>query len=764
MPRSSHLAPPALVLALAALVAVLVARAPLAHAGELRGVVVDPAGAPVAGAQVVIDGVELVTAEDGSFVLPDGPDRADDVLVVADGYELLLTRLRAGRPARLVLTPGAGARGVEVVALEAAAPFVDQPVTYDLGAEAIRAVPGAGNDALKALQSLPGVARIPFGLGGLVLRGKSPRSTNVFLDGIEVPLLYHFGGLASFFPTAMIDGLELSPGGFSVRWGRAAGGVVEIRSRPARIDRWRVGSEVSLVDAQVRGEGPVAGGGLSVGLRRSYVDAVLAAAAPELTLAPRYLDGQLRWDRGSETSPGGRWTALVFGSDDLLTFTQDADAMSGDDGLDLDYRSRFARAALTWERQRGPWRYRATPSLGADEVALTADGQGITRTTIPLALRADAQRTVRDGWLAAGVDLVSARNGYDIYNEPPAMPGAGEPDELVRRRGARWATDAGAWTEAFYRVDGGALGLRPGLRLDYLGLSEQWVVDPRLTVSHELPRDVTLVTSVGRYHEPPVAADLDPAFGNQDLKASSSWQTSVGVTAPLPASSSVGVTAFWDRSRDLPVDAVTGATAQAAGGPQGGGAAAASRELTEEQFGSYSYRENTGLGRTRGVEVLVRKRSGRWSGWLAYTLSRAERRADPRLDPTWRPYVLDQPHVLTALATVPLGHWQLGARVRYASGNPITPVAATYFDTDRQDYRPVDGPILSERLPAFFQLDLRVDRVWRRPWGQLKLFLDVQNATNRLNPEGVRYNFDYSRRDYTRGLPFFPSLGLEYVP
>jgi len=38
----------------------------------------------------------------------------------------------------------------------------------------------------------------------------------------------------------------------------------------------------------------------------------------------------------------------------------------------------------------------------------------------------------------------------------------------------------------------------------------------------------------------------------------------------------------------------------------------------------------------------------------------------------------------------------------------------------------------------------------------------VQNVTNRLNAEGVEYNFDYSEIQYIRGLPIFPSIGLEY--
>ncbi len=737
----------------------LLAAPTLAQAGVVRGVVVDVDGAPVVGAKVLVGAAEVATGPDGSFAIDDGGVRTAEAIVIADGFDLLVAPVGGRRAVRLVLTPGDGVSGVEIIELDDEAPPVEEAAPYDLGADAVRTLLGAGNDALKALQSLPGVARIPFGLGGLVLRGKSPRASNVFLDGVEVPLLYHFGGLASFFPTSMLGSMELVPGNASARWGRGQGGVVELTSRVPRIDRWRAGGEVSLIDAQARGEGPLAGGGLAVGVRRSYIDGILAAAAPSLTLAPRYLDGQLRWDRGSPGARTGQWSALLFGSDDLLTFTRDEADASG-----LEYRSRFARAALTWTRSAGPWRFAVAPSVGVDEVAIIVDDSdptGIVRRNLPIALRADAERRFAGGRIAGGVDAVATRSSYDLSNEPPPGPNMAPADPTARRAGAMWASDLGLWTEGSWRFADGRLGIKPAVRVDYFGLSDQWVVDPQITLTQELSDEVTTALAIGRYSQPPAPTDLDPAFGNQDLKASSSLQASFNLAVELPSATSVAVTAYWDRSNDLPVDAVSGATAQATGGALGGGAASASRELTDEQFGSYSYRENVGRGRSSGIELLVRKRLGRVTGWVAYTLSSAERRGDPRLDPTWRKYILDQPHVLTALATMPLGKWQIGARFRFASGNPITPVARTYFDVDRQDYRPVDGELLSQRLPAFTQLDVRIDRTWKRPWGTTKLFLDVQNVTNRLNPEGVSYNFDYTERKYTRGLPVFPSLGVE---
>ncbi|MEM9488110.1 MAG: TonB-dependent receptor plug domain-containing protein, partial [Myxococcota bacterium] len=641
-------------------------------------------------------------------------------------------------------------------------------------------LPEPGNDALKSLQSLPGVSRVPLGLGGLVLRGSSPRDSNVYLDGIEVPLLYHFGGLASFYPSAMLDSLEMIPGSFGARYGRAQGGIVTLRSRRGRTDRWRVASEVSLIDASVRADGPgPLGGSWSLGLRRSYVDAVLTAALPSdsdlsLTLAPRYYDGQLRYDL--DLGSGDRLAVMLFGSDDRLRFALAPDTPT-DDQNNLSYVSRFARAAIRLSRRDGDFDMSVTPWIGTDESSLRFDDAGITRESIPMGARADITRNFARGYVSGGLDVQGGRFRFDVNNEPPPAPG---PDSggvqstegEVQRTGVVWSTDVAMWLEGLVRVADDAFSIKPGLRLERYGLTDEWVLDPRINLSQKVSRNIELTQAIGLYHQPPVFADLDPVFGNQDLQSSYSVQGSVGARVELPIGAEVAVTGFYEEMYDLPTDVVTSASAASADqSPRSGGIGAISREITSEQFGTYSYQENVGRGRAYGIETLVRGsrgqpgQTGHLLGWVSYTLSRSLRRDDPTRYMDYRPYVLDQTHVLTALGSIAVtDNWQLGARLRYVTGNPYTPVAGTYFDTDIQEYRSLAGEVLSERLPAFFQLDLRLDRRWRQSWGTVSLYLDVQNVTNRVNPEGLSYNYDYTEIDYTRGLPIFPSIGLEYRP
>ncbi|MBA3391680.1 MAG: TonB-dependent receptor [Deltaproteobacteria bacterium] len=722
---------------------------------SLSGSVVDEAtGDPVAGAIVATGSLETTTAADGRFELAGVPSGWIDLVVVADGYEPLVERARRGVPLRLLVVSSGELGDSELITIEEKRELTGQAASYDVGRDVVRTLPGSGNDALKSLQSLPGAARVPFGLGGLVLRGFAPRDTNVFLDGIEVPILYHFGGLASFFPSTMIESMELVSSGYGARYGRGQGGIVDIRSRPGRTDRWAVGGEVSLLDASVRAEGPVGGGNVSLGVRRSFVDAVLAAApAGDLALAPRYLDSQLRWQ-----SRSGKLTGLVFGADDGLALATTTTT--------LDARQSFVRAGLRYTERRDDLQLSVVPWLGFDRSAIIADENQVIRSNVTAAVRATVQRDVPHGFVAAGLDVQSNRYGYKLVADAPALP-TGTMPLSPGVEGSRWSADLGMWTEVLHRFAGDKLAIQPGLRGERFGLTREWALDPRITFRQQPTANVTFAQSIGRYHQPALATSVDYQLPGEPFRASRAWQASAGINV---VSSKLGgditANAFGASLHDLPVDVVSGATPYASpGSAAAGGAAAASRQFTEEQLGSYSYRANRGRGRTYGFETMIRRRVGVAQGWVAYTFARSYRQGDPWALETYAPYVLDQPHVLTALATVPVGpRWRIGARLRYASGNPITPTVGSYMDTGLQEYVPLSGRVLSERLPAFVQLDIRIDRSWKRRWGTLKLFLDVQNVTNRLNPEGVSYNFDYSSKQYTRGLPVFPSFGLEYAP
>lgn len=653
--------------------------------------------------------------------------------------------------AEVEATPKAPTPDDEVIEITDRAPETAEPIQYEMTPEVIRRVPGAGNDALKSLQTMPGVGRVPFGMGGLVLRGTSPRDSNVFIDGIEVPLLYHFGGLASFYPSTLLSSMNLTPGGYSVEFGRGQGGMVELRSASGHRDRWRVASEISMMDASLRADGPAAGGAWNIALRRSYIDALLPlySTDADLTTAPRYWDGQLRYEVPLWTD--ATLALIGFGSDDEIAMRYGLNQAKS-----FQFTTRFARVGARLQQRIGRTSLELIPWIGLDRYFLASTFQTMRSENAPRGGRAKVRTESALGSFSAGIDISAGDFTVASLTEDED----GMVTEIER---AQEYSNGALWAEGLIRAAGGKVHIRPGVRIDHFGLPQTTTVDPRLVLTERVADSLLLKQSIGVFHQPPSVADY--IWGNDMLEPSKSVQLSAGGTLSVGQRAEVTLTGFYSELYDLAVDDPF-ATDDNLNNLETYkiGALASSREFMAKQFGSFSKLANVGRGRVYGAEIIARYVGPRGFAWFAYTYSRSWRQTTIGPDTERRNYVLDQPHVLTALGSLRLGRsWRIGARIRLASGNPITPLEGrTQVDTD--EWEPIFGPDYSERLPAFVQLDARLDRQWKRDWGTISLFLDVQNVTRRANIEGRVYDDDYSGFESTKGLPLFPSFGIEYTP
>lgn len=211
--------------------------------GEIKSAVTD---APIASALVTVRDSqqqtrEAVTGSDGRWSLaelPAGPIHihvSGPGLLPAESNEQLVGGQELSVRLRLVPSspvPQAEAGAVvEVKGVRPAREVTQRTLTRD----EIRHSAGTQGDALLSIQNLPGIARPPPFSGALVVRGSAPDDTRLLVDGTEVPLAYHFGGLSSVVPTELLEQIDFYPGNFGSRYGRAMGGIVEARLRaPAR--------------------------------------------------------------------------------------------------------------------------------------------------------------------------------------------------------------------------------------------------------------------------------------------------------------------------------------------------------------------------------------------------------------------------------------------------------------------------------------------------------------------------------------------------
>lgn len=172
---------------------------------------------------------------------------------------------------------------------------------------------------------------------------------------------------------------------------------------------------------------------------------------------------------------------------------------------------------------------------------------------------------------------------------------------------------------------------------------------------------------------------------------------------------------------------------------------------------------NGGSGTAYGMEALVKKnKTTGWSGWLSASYTRTKRHNDVTGEAF--PYSYDQPLIVNMVYEWNFAkNWTFGAKWRYQSGAPFTPVIGTSTKTDTNGNPllvPTYGAIGSERLPDYHRLDVRFARELLLETWKLSFYLDIINIYAHDNVSGYQYNGDYSSRKKVTQLPFIPAFGI----
>ena len=621
-----------------------------------------------------------------------------------------------------------------------------------ISVQEVRRVPGTFGDPVRVIQSLPGAARPSFGTGTLIIRGANPEDSRVYIDGVEVPLVFHLGGYRSVINGALIESVDYLPGGYDVRYGRGMGGAVDIRTGRDYPKRFNTTIRTDFLDSSVFTRGAVTENvGVAAGARRSYLDVLLPAFLDDdaPTIKPRWYDYQLKVDRlqGGSDELG----LFVFGFQDLLLI-QNPEGFSegseeeGEDGL---------RAVYQTHRIVGRWRHALTdtaelmlqPSFGYDSVSFGLGTLLEVRVgAIGFGTRAELRWELNDHWtLRPGLDAGLTRAKTEITI--PELPSLGD-DPLAESEG--WVEDESEWILApdpfvdlqYHPLeDEDALVFDLGVRASTIVNGKDMPVmalDPRFATRWMVVEGTTLKGGAGFYHQPPdaVATVLDDErYGFQRAFASE-----LGVEQRLADAASVDVTGFYKVLDQLLVD---------------------NPDLADPSTDPFYV--DTGIGRVIGGEVLLRKEPvGPFFGWLSYTVMQSTRNDYPD-ETEWYPYNFDQTHIATLVAGYTLPYdFDLSGRFQYVTGNPYTPYEDAIYSVDTGDYTPIPSDARnSQRLPPYYALDVRLSKVWSFKRWQLEGFIDILNLVHGENPESIIYNYDYTEETYVQGLPTIPNLGFQ---
>ena len=597
-----------------------------------------------------------------------------------------------------------------------------------LSIEEVRRVPGTFGDPVRVIQSLPGAARAPFGTGLLVLRGANPQDSNVYVDGVEVPLVYHLGGFRSILNPELIASVDYLPGTYSARYGRSTGGVIDVRTQVEYPDEPHFTWRTDVLDTGVYGEAKVGDKvGVAAGVRRSYIDAILAVALAEQEFyaAPRWFDYQLKveaLDAGDD-----ELSLFLFGFQDDLVVRTDA---GSEDQLGVRYSTH--RLVFRWAHAfSDTLKLEVQPSLGIDGTELGFGSDvGLTLSAYRISSRAALTWTPSEAFTGqVGLDAEASRNDFALYITGVPVDGDDplseeEPFEIAE---GFWQGFPDPFAEATLRPldDPDRLLIVAGARLDAVIRSEEpigFAFDPRLGLRAEILEGGTLKAGTGLYHQPPPLTDLLDTYFER------AWASEIGWEQKFGPAVSADLTGFYRDMQNL-----------------GGG-------------------DSPGVGRAYGGEFMLRHALvNRFFGWVSYTLSKSERNDEPDNSDAWYPFDFDQTHILTAVAgyRLPLD-FEVSGRAQYVTGNPYTPYDGGLYLLDEGDYIGFPSAATnSERQAPYYAVDVRLSKLFTFKHWQLEVFSDVLNLVHGENPEFILYNYDYTDSAYINGLPTLPSIGFQ---
>ena len=636
----------------------------------------------------------------------------------------------------------------------------------------IKKIPGLGGDAVKVIQTMPGVARASLGSGEIIVRGAPSWDSRYFVDGMEIPVLYHFGNIKSTYNSDALSAIDFYPGGFGTRYGGAVAGVIEITGRKGTPERLKASAEISSLDGSVFIEGPLRDSvTFLVSARRSFIGEIIRPIFKLMedqipfSLYPFYWDYLCRTDVATRKT--GRFFLTLFGSRDSVSVIFPEMRLGSDELSEQTDRlgtgTVFHMGILGWNWEIGrKWknvfryqlmniRYNFGSPFGRNKQNIWVDH---IRDQLTFALNSQVKFN-----LGADVQWSLADLSY-------AFPGAlnavipGEIDNW------RFGDIAGYFNVEIKPVE--QLLLIPGIRCDYYPeLEYKGALVPsfweyrsfsnrrgfsgepsaRLTGRYEFMEHHTAKIAVGTYNQTPepMGEVLMKDFGNPALPATKAAHYVGGYEWQVTDLISVDAQAYFNRQWDIPVR-IGEEDLDPSGEPQ-------------------PLYKKDGLGRMYGFELMLRHLQGeRFFGWLSYSLSRSER--FDRTRNRWDLYGYDQTHNLQLLGSWRLRrNWEAGFRFRYVTGNPTTPVTGRIEVENypgAYSFRPIYGDVNSARVDPFVQLDIRVDKKFVFDKWILSFFWDLQNISYLVykSPEFEIYNYDYTDKTVFSNFPMY-AIGVK---
>lgn len=626
-----------------------------------------------------------------------------------------------------------------------------------LTAQDLVLLPEIGEDPIRAVAWLPGVARQDFASKPYI-RGGVADETLVRFDGLRLYDPYHLKDFQSPFSSVdpgIVEELMIQTAGFPVAYGDRLSGVVEITPvRPG--DEFGGRFSLSLFNAVGLLGGPFndGRGEWLASARRGNLDLVVDALDSDLG-RPSYRDAYFRLahDLGRHT----RVSANVLLSDDDLEISdrdQEEDAVA-------EYRDEYYWFNLQWSdaEHRGASAQIAHTRLSRDRDG-TSNLPGVTTGTLDDHRQFTIDTLAVEGWwsqgarsrFSAGVEWRAVDGRYDYQDEAQfdllfLYPGAQQEPVRVRDLEVRPAGDHYAAYLDWRLTVTEQLTTSLGLRWDRETLSPDGSdsLGPRVGLLWQAGAATRLRASWGRYFQAQGVDELSVSDGDPRIypgQHAEHWIASL--EHDFGRGLGLRIEAYRKQYDDLrpryenllnPLVVLP--------------------ELMPDRI-----RIAPDSAQADGIEVSLDYGNGPVSGWVSYGWAAVEDRVDGQdIARSW-----DQSHTVNAGVSYVGAKWDFTFAATWRSGWPTTQVELLTLEP----FPLVEtGRRSAERLGTYLRFDARVARRFDLGSGQrMTAFLEVSNLTNRRNACCVEYQIEteepvpYLDVGPLDSLPIVPTLGV----
>ncbi len=668
--------------------------------------------------------------------------KSQKIMIRADGYQDTEIQLENGQVPGGTISLEKSATLSEVGIIRARKKQEISQTT--INRKELERIPGTGGDAVRALQSLPSVLPAGLGSSNVVVRGGAPGDNRYFFDRMELPFVFHFGGLGTVVPTRMLESVDLYPGGFSSQYGDATGGIIQMRSENSLPLKTSGQFELGLAQSSLYYEGKTDSDmGYRLGFRRTYWEiykpVITKASKGNLGLftVPQATDYQMILNGKTKN---GTWQAYLLGASDKLSLAFPSQASDQGDGrAKFQVSNYFQTSGVRYNLNLGQgWGLTLAPQQAYIHINqqffnnsidikshvfafdLNIDKRFSSKARASLLLRPQVERNI------IAVDAIQfPAGGPDVFFDPDTAP-----------------RNKANYTDTTYPVLMGfdfiytpvkSLTLNPSVSsLAGYGSNEQ-EFDPRISTRYEFMENQFAKAAWGYYSQRAEPQFTAKQYGNRNLKLERSIHNVLGWESKWSPQWETDLQFYYKDYFQLVGNA------------------------TENPSNIY---ENNTIGRSKGVEILAKKSNvGSWFGWVSYSYSISEKQ-DPKTK-KWKFSQYDRPHSMNLLASYRLsGRWQMGGKLQYLAGTPYTQITEGSFNQNTGRYRPKEGAVKEARLPSVVQVDVRSDYEFYWDTWTLDYYVEIFNVLNRKNVVGNRRSKDYSGEEKVYGSPIIPTMGV----